>query len=267
VNTRSTDATKRVGRAGSLFCALSERQPFDYPAHTHETVEILAIPQGSSTICSGTGSLLLEAGDVVVIMPFEAHWGRTCDPHGARFFAVHVSREHLKRAGLHSLRGAPGPLANRHYRSVLTPELCEQISQANSMEKFVACAERVFDALARQEQVATTSEPDWLDELAERLGTLPPDDFSSARSAAAYGLNPRYFATRFKSRFGLSPRDLSVTRRVELARNALLTDAPIAQIAGACGFADQAHMSRCFRRIYGLPPQAFRRNNPLVGAS
>ena len=36
---------------------------------------------------------------------------------------------------------------------------------------------------------------------------------------------------------------------------------PLAQIAIACGFADQAHLARVFRRSAGLTPTAWRRGN------
>ena len=39
----------------------------------------------------------------------------------------------------------------------------------------------------------------------------------------------------------------------------LSTDAPLSEIALDCGLADQAHLSRLFRRIVGETPRAWRR--------
>jgi AraC-like DNA-binding protein len=36
---------------------------------------------------------------------------------------------------------------------------------------------------------------------------------------------------------------------------------PLSQIALSCGFADQAHLARIFRRETGLAPSAWRRAN------
>jgi transcriptional regulator GlxA family with amidase domain len=41
----------------------------------------------------------------------------------------------------------------------------------------------------------------------------------------------------------------------------LETDLPIAEIAAACGFADQSHLSKVFARENGEPPAAWRRRN------
>jgi transcriptional regulator GlxA family with amidase domain len=38
------------------------------------------------------------------------------------------------------------------------------------------------------------------------------------------------------------------------------TTDPIGRIAADCGFYDQAHFTRAFRKHAGLPPQHYRRN-------
>jgi AraC-like DNA-binding protein len=51
-----------------------------------------------------------------------------------------------------------------------------------------------------------------------------------------------------------------IRRRVERAQGLMLsTDAPLSAIALDCGLADQAHLSRLFRRIVGESPRAWRR--------
>ena len=39
----------------------------------------------------------------------------------------------------------------------------------------------------------------------------------------------------------------------------LLSKLPLADVALACGFADQSHLTRTFRRLEGMTPAAFRR--------
>jgi AraC family transcriptional regulator len=48
-------------------------------------------------------------------------------------------------------------------------------------------------------------------------------------------------------------------RVARAARELAETDAPLAEIALAAGFADQSHFSNVFRRETGLSPSAFRR--------
>jgi transcriptional regulator GlxA family with amidase domain len=51
-----------------------------------------------------------------------------------------------------------------------------------------------------------------------------------------------------------------MTRRISLAVELMLSsDAPLSEIAINCGFADQAHFSRQFRRTMGDTPNTWRR--------
>jgi AraC-like DNA-binding protein len=46
--------------------------------------------------------------------------------------------------------------------------------------------------------------------------------------------------------------------RLVRARRMLAAGEPPAAAAAACGFADQSHLGRWFRRAYGLTPGAYR---------
>jgi AraC family transcriptional regulator len=49
-------------------------------------------------------------------------------------------------------------------------------------------------------------------------------------------------------------------RRVERAQKMMVTtDQPVCQIARRCGFADQSHFARVFRRLVGPSPADWRR--------
>lgn len=73
-------------------------------------------------------------------------------------------------------------------------------------------------------------------------------------------LSTSYFSAAFKVTFGISPHNYVVERRVEFAKHRMLnSDAPLCEIALDCGLADQAHLSRIFRRVTGTTPSAWRR--------
>ncbi len=73
-------------------------------------------------------------------------------------------------------------------------------------------------------------------------------------------LSKSYFSRAFKTTFGRSPQRFIVDRRVERAQQVMLTsDEPLCGVALTCGFSDQAHFSRVFRRIVGASPNQWRR--------
>jgi AraC family transcriptional regulator len=74
-------------------------------------------------------------------------------------------------------------------------------------------------------------------------------------------LSKSHFARAFKRSFGSSPMTYVATRRVERAK-LMMTSSPerLSDIALACGFADQSHLCRYFRRVVGISPGLWRRS-------
>jgi len=73
-------------------------------------------------------------------------------------------------------------------------------------------------------------------------------------------LSTSHFSRAFKLSFRMSPHAYVIALRLARARSLMLeSDEQMSQIAAACGFADQAHFSRAFRRRVGCAPGIWRR--------
>jgi AraC family transcriptional regulator len=73
-------------------------------------------------------------------------------------------------------------------------------------------------------------------------------------------LSTSYFSAAFKVTLGVSPYNYVIERRVAFAKYRMTnSDAPLCEIALDCGLADQAHLSRIFRKATGTTPSAWRR--------
>jgi AraC-like DNA-binding protein len=83
------------------------------------------------------------------------------------------------------------------------------------------------------------------------------------QTAALVKLSPSHFSRAFKVTFGENFSQYVIMQRLGLARHMMKTTSePIGEIAAACGLADQAHLTRLFRRTYGVTPSAWRRLEP-----
>lgn len=75
----------------------------------------------------------------------------------------------------------------------------------------------------------------------------------------AAGLSASHFVRQFRARVGVAPHQYLVQRRVASAKHRLeATNASIARIAFDCGFANQEHLTRVFKRHCGVTPAAYR---------
>jgi AraC family transcriptional regulator len=79
--------------------------------------------------------------------------------------------------------------------------------------------------------------------------------------AKALGMTQFRFARAFRNATGVSVHQSLVDMRISRARELLSqTEHPLAEVAYACGFASQSHMTSWFRRKHGLTPRQFRQS-------
>lgn len=110
---------------------------------------------------------------------------------------------------------------------------------------------------------AQDADPATVDALA-RVATLVRDRLATpptvAELAAAAGCSPGALDRRLRRVFALSPQQYVLRARVDHAADLLhRTELPLADVAEACGFYDQASFTRTFGRVTGETPAQFRR--------
>ena len=88
--------------------------------------------------------------------------------------------------------------------------------------------------------------------IQEQLDT----DLTVSGIAQAVGMSPDHFTRLFKESTGQSPYRYVVEARVRKAKELLTTGKfTISEAAYHVGFVDQSHLTRHFKRIFGLPPK------------
>jgi AraC family transcriptional regulator len=97
------------------------------------------------------------------------------------------------------------------------------------------------------------------------IGYIDTNLASGIRSsdlARLVDLSESHFSRAFKSSVGVPPHSYITRRRIEHAREMMrASDQALAQIAIVCGWSDQSHFCRVFRRVEGLSPDEWRRAN------
>ena len=84
-------------------------------------------------------------------------------------------------------------------------------------------------------------------------GTIHLQDLAAIAQLSAF-----HFQRMFRASYGVSPHAWVTQRRVERAKSMLSGREPIAQIASACGFSSQSHMTRAFKLGTGVTPSTYR---------
>jgi AraC-like DNA-binding protein len=238
-----------------------------YHRHSHESYSFGVTETGAQGFTCRHGRHVSGAGMVMTFNPDDPHDGHAAGDGGFTYRMVHIWPEFFA-----SLIGRSVPLPL--FRS---PVLDDPVTARSLRRLHIALTGPGRTELERHEQLTATARL-----LVRHAGTRPAepaDSGSDARLAArireliqdssAADLNAgdlaeaagcsRYAAYRaFSHAYGLAPSEYHRQLRVRAARRLLSRGVPPAAAAAEAGFADQAHLTRWFRRYYGITPGAYR---------
>jgi AraC family transcriptional regulator len=87
-------------------------------------------------------------------------------------------------------------------------------------------------------------------------------EISVNKMADYLSLSPFHFSREFKKSVGVSPHNYVMQQRVKMAKIILKQqNLPIAEVALECGFSNQSHLGRTFKKHTGVTPKKFRLDN------
>jgi AraC-like DNA-binding protein len=249
-----------------------------YHRHSHDTYSLGVTESGAQGFtCRGAGHVS-TAGLVMAFNPDDPHDGHAATGNGFTYRMIHMAPELLTDL-IADLTGAPPAMplfaapviadpalasaVRRLHRSLTGPASplgqSERLTAVAALAARHAAGPRAADLLCAPPQGLTASDRA---RAADRVRAFLSGEYAAhatlADLAEAAGCS-RFAAYRaFRGRFGLPPSDYQRQLRLRAARHALAGGAAVADVAAATGFADQAHLTRWFRRCYGITPGAYR---------
>jgi AraC-like DNA-binding protein len=237
-----------------------------YAPHAHAEFTIGVCVGGSEVIDYRGGHIRTAPGSIVVLAPGEMHTGGPATAtDGYAYRALYAGPSLLAEGTLTD--GTP------HFRDPVLddPELAAAFRQTHI--DLATCPDPLeaesrlpwlLTALSRRHSTArpaTDHVPGAQgisllvrDRLTDEL-TAPP---SLSDLAADLGLSRYQLLRAFRTTMGVPPYAWLAQYRVTRARGLLEAGVRPAEAAALVGFADQAHLTRWFRRVLGVTPAAYR---------
>lgn len=228
--------------------------------HQHETYALGVIQAGVETFRYRGARHVAPAGSVIVVHPGEAHTGHAAIEGGWRYRMLYPDPGWLNVAcGRADTPFFPSPV-------ICDDELAQLLNAAHAAFEGTASAlereSRLLAALTHlTHRHAKRAAPSpaapgraALVRIRDFLDASPGANVTLSDLAAQVQLSPFYFARQFRAAFGVPPHTYQLTARVRAARTLMLAGASLARAALEVGFADQAHLTRSFKRVYGVPP-------------
>lgn len=250
------------GRPLHLLAARFVRHHF--APHTHEEFSIGVCGPGVGTIRYRGTRWLSTPGTIVVVEPGEPHTGGPAQADGYAYRALYPPVD--------LVTGASGTTLPR-FRSLVIedPRLAAELRRthtalAGDTDRFAAESRLTSVLAALVLRHATDVEPPRPTVAAHRIAeatmarltdrlTEPP---SLQDIAVDLGVSRFQVLRGFRDAVGMPPYAWLAQYRVTRAKTLLEAGLRPAEVAARVGFADQAHLTRWFRRVVGVTPGAFR---------
>ncbi len=254
---------------GAIEFFTFERHHHAFPRHAHEVLTLGALGPDNGTIRVKNGSYPAVTGALLALAPDQVHSAEPLGQSGWTYRSLCPSPALLAEA-LGSER------AFVFDRPVIADDACATevgaLHQAlgfgpPTLETEVRLVELLRRVVGRHgtERTRNTGDSDILshETAVVRARDLLEARFSRsvrlAELARECGISPFQLVRAFHAAFGAPPHAYLMQVRVRRARTMLSRGESISSVAFACGFVDQSHLTRVFKRHFGLTPGAYRR--------
>ena len=276
----------REGRKADSVCFWRERRFDDleclkarffrhaYAPHVHDTFAIGVILEGAEAFRYRGVRHVAPAGSLVAVNPDELHDGAPAED-GFAYRMLYPSVA-LVQAIADELDDRPAGFPAFREAIIDDPDVAARLGAAHALMEAhlqkgspkLAVDEAFTAALSLMVRRHSVNEP-----RSRRLGReagpirrargaiddLYMQDLTLDELAGVAGLSRYHFLRAFRREGGVTPHAYLTSRRIAAAKGFLAGDAPLSEVALACGFYDQSHFSRAFKGCTGVTPGQYRR--------
>jgi len=260
----------------------AEYREHEFAPHWHEAYTVPVIEAGAEAYAYQGGQYVAEAGTVPVINPGEIHTGSRAMEAGWRYRVFYIPVDFIEQLA-RDIASAPQPMPRFPAGALRDPDLAARVARAHRLlEERVdlssgespsggdppggdplAAETALFDAmstlivrhaLTHPEARRPSPDPPRVALMKERLAADLTEPLSLSALAADVGLSPFHAARLFAQATRMPPHAWRNQLRLQRALAPLREGVSVAEVAAACGFTDQSHFTRHFRRMFGVPP-------------
>ena len=235
-----------------------------FPRHSHDRFTLGVFGPGNGSIRVERGNFRAIEGSILAIAPDEAHAADPARGRGWTYRTLYPSQRivdiALERCGnaqpFHQPVLDDAPLAHRVEQVHKTLE--EEGPSLRMEESLVGVVRHLFlrhGAPASNPGRAPASAAVRL--AREYLEENYSQPVKLAELAALCGVTAFHLIHSFRAAVGMPPHVYLTQVRASRARDFLVRGKTLSSVAYACGFSDQSHLTRVFKRIYGITPGVY----------
>ena len=257
-----------AGDVGGIELLFANFWGFEVSNHIHEGYSISVSLHGGLVFDQRGSKHTAPSGVISAVEPCEVHNARGVD-HNWGFLNFMVPLEVAKSAAaeVSDSERLPGFAQ----RVIFDREMARRLVRLHtrlegSQDHLARQSATVFTltdffrrhSTVRPNSTSGTTPRHTIQRARELLQDSYADRISLRELSTCAGLSPFHFLRVFVHQFGLTPHAYLNQIRVREAKRKLSSGAPCAQVALDCGFCDQSHLARVFKRSTGVTPSQYQ---------
>jgi AraC-like DNA-binding protein len=259
-------STPEIGGVGLLHAAFATHS---FAPHVHEELVVVVTEAGAGRFTSAGRRDLVPPRAVVVFNPGVPHEGGVLDARGWHYRAMYVGPGAFERLGEAAFE-----------RSSVVPSFARNTLEDEDLARRILAVHQTLEGedvrLAKESALLVT-----LVRLLERHGEPRPllrdvgdergpmrrvvevmnarlaEDLSVADLAGVAQMSEFHFIRAFHKAIGLPPHAYLTQLRLRAAQGLLRERRSLADAAIGAGFYDQSHLTKHFKRTYGITPAQY----------
>ncbi|MEV7504443.1 AraC family transcriptional regulator [Streptomyces sp. NPDC093018] len=234
---------------------------YAYPMHVHDAWTLLIVDDGAVRYDLDRHEHGTPLDTVSLLPPHVPHNGSPATPGGFRKRVVYLDSSRLGEELIGAAVDGPDlrdPVLRLRVGQ-LHAALARPGDELEAESRLTLVGERLRGHLRRcVESSSPRRDPRLARQLRELLDSRLGDGVSLAEASGLLHAHPAHLVRAFSGAYGIAPHQYLMSRRVGRARRLLLDGLPPGEVAALTGFYDQAHLTRHFRKLVGVPPGRYR---------
>lgn len=244
---------------------------FNFPAHFHQAYCIWFNRSGGEQYSQRGNTNILQSANFSIVAPGEVHANRTIDNSARRLMTFYVKPTMFQSVArqLGSANPASVEFKSDFYRDSECLDLLTKLFgilyySTSLLEKESALLETLSlltgrHAIIKTQMPVVGNEKIRTNKIIELFQDRLSANISLNELSSRFNCTPFHIIRFFKKETGMTPYAYLLRLRLEKARELICKGYTLVDTALEIGFADQSHLTRHFKSIYGIAPGEFKR--------
>lgn len=263
---------------------IEELESWNRKPHKHNFFEIIYIEKGSGLQCINQHQFQYKEGNIFLLPPLDCHSFKIEEP--SRFYFIRFTDHYFAKNNnltdykdwfdkmayiLANYNKVPGDIISsdreRNFIIDNIKSIYQEHLSADSYSEAIISGSiaSILNILARSIEKRYVDQANEIDNrFGEILRYINTHIFNSEKLripilSEKFGISKSYFSEYFKKQAGISLADYIIKSKLKIVETKILhTDLSLKEIAYQLNFTDSSHLSRSFKKVYGMTVKEFK---------